>query len=266
MYDMTNNDEKLNFENVLKTLENKGSSFVIATVIRTMSSTAAKPGMKAIISNKGEILSGWLGGGCVTNAVRNTALETLNLKKPKLVVLSPDDIKEDLDELKSDQTFHKKNYCPSEGSMDIFVEPFYPKSELIIYGNTPIANELAKFGEKYSFNVVHVRNFQDDNNNNLNEFSEKFIVIATQGNSDLIAITESLKVKATYIGLVASQKKYQALKKKIIDDGVSQEKLKDIICPAGIFINAIMPEEVALSIFAEIIELKRSGKIGSKKF
>ena len=71
---MTNNDEKLNFENVLKTLENKGSSFVIATVIRTMSSTAAKPGMKAIISNKGEILSGWLGGGCVTNAVRNTCL------------------------------------------------------------------------------------------------------------------------------------------------------------------------------------------------
>ena len=45
-----------------------------------------------------------------------------------------------------------------------------------------------------------------------------------------------------------------------------QKKLKDVICPAGIFINAIMPEEVALSIFAEIIELKRSGKIGSKKF
>ena len=89
MRNMTNNEEKLNFENVLETLEKKGSSFVIATVIRTMSSTAAKPGMKAIISNKGEILSGWLGGGCVTNAVRNTALETLNLKKPKLVVLSP---------------------------------------------------------------------------------------------------------------------------------------------------------------------------------
>ena len=266
MRSMTNNEEKLNFENVLEALEKKGSSFVIATVIRTMSSTAAKPGMKAIISNKGEILSGWLGGGCVTNAVRNTALETLNLKKPKLVVLSPDDIKEDLDELNNDQTFHKKNYCPSEGSMDIFVEPFYPKSELIIYGDTPIANELVKFGEKYSFNVVNVKNFQDVENYNLNKFSEKFVVIATQGNSDLVAITESLKIKATYIGLVASKKKFQALKKKITDDGISQEKLKDIICPAGIFINAIMPEEVALSIFAEIIELKRSGKIGSKKF
>ena len=103
-------------------------------------------------------------------------------------------------------------------------------------------------------------------NYNLNKFSEKFVVIATQGNSDLVAITESLKIKATYIGLVASKKKFQALKKKITDDGISQEKLKDIICPAGIFINAIMPEEVALSIFAEIIELKRSGKIGSKKF
>ena len=51
---MTNSEEKLNFENVMETLEKKGSSFVIATVIRTMSSTAAKPGMKAIISNKGD--------------------------------------------------------------------------------------------------------------------------------------------------------------------------------------------------------------------
>ena len=266
MRNMTNNEEKLNFENVLETLEKKGSSFVIATVIRTMSSTAAKPGMKAIISNKGEILSGWLGGGCVTNAVRNTALETLNLKKPKLVVLSPEDIKEDSDQSKNDQIFHKKNYCPSEGSMDIFVEPFYPKSELIIYGNTPIANELAKFGEKYSFNVVHLKKIQDVDNYNLNEFSEKFVVIASQGSSDIEAITESLKIKANYIGLVASKNKFNALKKKITDDGVSPEKLKDIICPAGIFISAIMPEEVALSIFAEIIELKRSGKIRSKKF
>ena len=65
---------------------------------------------------------------------------------------------------------------------------------------------------------------------------------------------------------ISISKVTNCLREKIIDDGVSQEKLKDIICPAGIFINAIMPEEVALSIFAEIIELKRSGKIGSKKF
>ena len=85
---MIDNDKKQDFEQVLDSLEKKGSSFAIATVIRTMSSTAAKPGMKAIISDKGEILSGWLGGGCVTNAVCNTAIETLNFKKPKLVVLT----------------------------------------------------------------------------------------------------------------------------------------------------------------------------------
>ena len=56
MYNMTNNEDKLNFENILEDLEKNGSSFVIATVIRTMSSTAAKPGMKAIISNKGKIV------------------------------------------------------------------------------------------------------------------------------------------------------------------------------------------------------------------
>ena len=67
------NKTKQNFDEVIHLLEKNGSSFAIATVIRTMSSTAAKPGMKAIISDKGEILSGWLGGGCVTNAVCNTA-------------------------------------------------------------------------------------------------------------------------------------------------------------------------------------------------
>ena len=73
------NKTKQNFDEVIDLLEKNGSSFAIATVIRTMSSTAAKPGMKAIISDKGEILSGWLGGGCVTNAVCNTAKETLGM-------------------------------------------------------------------------------------------------------------------------------------------------------------------------------------------
>ena len=63
------NKTKQNFDEVIHLLEKIGSSFAIATVIRTMSSTPSKPGMKAIISDKGKNLSGWLGGGCVTNAV-----------------------------------------------------------------------------------------------------------------------------------------------------------------------------------------------------
>ena len=165
------NKTKQNFDEVIDLLEKNGSSFAIATVIRTMSSTAAKPGMKAIISDKGEILSGWLGGGCVTNAVCNTAKETLNFKKPKLVVLSPDDLKKDLKELDNNQTFHKKNYCPSEGSMDIFVEPFYPKPELIVYGNTPIADELIKFAEKFSFNFVQFKDLEENKKLNLKKHS-----------------------------------------------------------------------------------------------
>ena len=262
---MIDNNKKQDFEQVLDSLEKKGSSFAIATVIRTMSSTAAKPGMKAIISDKGEILSGWLGGGCVTNAVCNTAKETLNFKKPKLVVLSPDELKKDLKELDNDQTFHKKNYCPSEGSMDVFVEPFYPKPELIVFGNTPIANELIKFAEKFSFNFVQIKNFEKKEKLNLKKHSEKFILIATQGNYDLSAIKEAIKIKANYTGLIASKKKFETLKRTLIKDGF-QENIQQITCPAGIFISAIMPEEVALSIFAEIIELKRSGEIKSKKF
>ena len=259
------NKTKQNFDEVIHLLEKNGSSFAIATVIRTMSSTAAKPGMKAIISDKGEILSGWLGGGCVTNAVCKTAKETLHLKKPKLVVLSPDDLKKDSKELDNDQTFHKKNYCPSEGSMDIFVEPFHPKPELIVYGNTPIANELIKFAEKFSFNFVQFKDLEENQKLNLKQQSEKYIIIATQGNSDLSAIKDAIKIKANYTGLIASKKKFEALKKTLISEGF-QENIQKITCPAGIYISAIMPEEVALSIFAEIIELKRSGQIRSKKF
>ena len=265
MFNMTKNNKNFNFETVFKMLEEEGSSFAIATVIRTMSSTAAKPGMKAIISHEGQILSGWLGGSCVTTAVCNTAIETINLKKTKLVVLRPSDLQDDNEIKNDDQVFHKKNYCPSEGSMDIFVEPFYPKPELIIYGNTPIADELVKFGKKYNFNVINIVS-EAERIKNSNSNSEKFIVLATQGDGDLRAINDALKNSSNYIGLVASKKKFTVLKKKMVEDGVSDAKLKRIICPAGIDINAVMPEEVALSIFAEIIQFKRSGKLTNRKF
>jgi xanthine dehydrogenase accessory factor len=265
MLDMKNDTKQNDFDSVFKVLEKKGSSFAIATVIRTMSSTAAKPGMKAIISASGKIVSGWLGGGCITTAVCKTAVETLKQKKPKLVVLRPSDLLDDNNIKNDDQIFHKKNYCPSEGSMDIFVEPFYPKPELIIYGNTPIADELVKFGKKYNFNVVII-NDEEKNNKNFKSNSEKFVVLATQGEGDLKAINSSLEYSSNYIGLVASKKKFNVLKKKMIEKGCSETNLKRLICPAGIDINAVMPEEVALSIFAEIIQLKRAGKLTNRKF
>jgi xanthine dehydrogenase accessory factor len=123
---MTKNNKKFNFETVFKMLEEEGSSFAIATVIRTMSSTAAKPGMKAIISHEGQILSGWLGGSCVTTAVCNTAIETINLKKTKLVVLRPSDLQDDNEIKNDDQVFHKKKLLSKRRFNGYFRGAFLP--------------------------------------------------------------------------------------------------------------------------------------------
>ncbi len=266
MPNLTYSFDKFKFDSLIKKLEINGSSFVIATVTRTMSSTAVKPGMKAIISNKGEIVEGWLGGSCVTSAVKRTSLETLKLNKPKLLIIRPDLIRKDLND---EQVLHTENHCPSEGSMDIFIEPFYPRPLLILYGKSPIAQELEKIGNRFNFNVL-IKDQSDSlkkmiQNNSHTEL-EIFSVIATQGTGDLEALIDVFNYKSKYIGLVASKKKFGVLKDKILQNGIKKKDVLRIVCPAGISINALLPEEVALSIFAEIIQIKRSGKMTNAKY
>ena len=134
-----------------------GEAFALATVVRTISVTAAKAGAKALITPDGAIEEGWIGGGCARAAVLKAARQSLLDGRSRLVSIAP---QEGLDELgvapgqERDGVLFAKNSCPSQGTMDIFVEPVLPKPRLLILGASPVAVALAELAPTFGFAVT----------------------------------------------------------------------------------------------------------------
>lgn len=254
-------------------LKQADEAFAIATVVRTVSITSAKAGAKAIIQENGIITEGWIGGGCARSAVLKAAAEALQDGTPRLVSIQPEDLLKDIGVSvgeEKDGIKFARNMCPSQGTMDVFVEPILPSPELVIFGSSPVAIALSNLSAPFGFSITvcalekHHQNFHNvDKRINGFEFtsngkSRTFMIIATQGSGDEAALLSAFTSNPNYLAFVGSAKKAESLKKKLQDKGIPIEKLSKLKAPAGLDIKAITPEEIALSILAEIIQLKRT--------
>jgi xanthine dehydrogenase accessory factor len=246
-----------------------GVPHAVATVVRTLSSTAAKPGMKAIILESGDFAEGWLGGGCVTSAVRRAAKTAIETGEATLVCLRPEELLgEDANET---MVTLARNGCPSKGSMDIFVEPVVPLPELTVYGSGPVALALAQISRAFGFTLTMCGNLEASeadadryfvSPNELDQHpltnADRYIVVATQGGGDVAALISALSGAAIYMAFVGSRRKFAAYGQKLVAAGISQQRLDEVYSPAGVHINAVTPEEIALSIMAEIVKVRRA--------
>ena len=250
-------------------LRANGIPHAVATVVRTLSSTAAKPGMKAIVLESGEFAEGWLGGGCVTSAVRRAAQTAIETGEATLVCLRPEELL--ADESDGVMVTLARNGCPSKGSMDIFVEPVVPLPELIVYGHGPVAVALSRIARGFGFTLTVCgdvdRDLVDadfhftspaDMRSNPPSNADRYIVVATQGAGDIAALTSALAGSAAYAAFVGSRRKFASYGPKLLAAGVSQSRLDAVRSPAGVHINAVTPEEIALSIMAEIVQNRRA--------
>jgi xanthine dehydrogenase accessory factor len=161
--------------------------------------------------------------------------------------------------------------CYSGGTMEIYIEPYLPAPQLLVCGASPAAEALVKIGAAVAFNVVLIDPsatkekfsaaelvFLRIEPEKLSRTRERYAVVATNGNWDEEAIKTLLPLSPIYLGLVASKKRFQQIHKDLRDAGVATEKLDLIKCPAGIDMPARTFPEVALSIIAEIVTLRRS--------
>src|ERR1700755_1582814 len=186
-------------------------AFVLATVVRTVSVTAAKAGAKAVIRPDGRITSGWIGGGCARGAVLKAAREALADGKPRLVSVQPEDLLAELGVKPGenrDGVRFAENMCPSKGTMDIFVEPVLPHPSLVVLGASPVALSLAAQARQLGYHVtvaapaadfvsepdahVIVDGFEP---RYLNE-ARRFVVVSTQGKGDEAALKQAIAVEA----------------------------------------------------------------------
>ena len=250
-------------------------AFVLATVVRTVSATAAKAGAKAVIRADGTIGAGWIGGGCARGAVLRAARDALVDGEPRLVSVQPENLLAELGvepgESRDGISF-AKNACPSLGTMDIFIEPILPKPLLFVLGASPVALALCELARRFGFHVIAAAPPADfaeepDADLKLQDFSipdapgaRRFIVVSTQSKGDEAALKAALMAEAEYRGFVGSRRKITALRERLAAAGVSEEMLKGVKAPAGLDLGAITPDEIALSILAEIIEVRRRGQ------
>src|SRR5215813_5681071 len=145
---------------VLDTISDRraeGRPFALATVVRTVAATAAKAGAKAVILPDGTISEGWIGGGCARAAVLKAAHEALADGKPRLVSVQPPDALQDQGLAAGEERAGVRfasNLCPSQGTMDVFVEPVLPHPQIVVCGASPVAVAVAELGRRIGFAVT----------------------------------------------------------------------------------------------------------------
>ena len=248
-------------------LESAGRPFVVATVVAVARPTSARPGASGIVHPDGTI-EGWVGGSCAQPVVVREALHALADGQPRLLRLSKDAPAEGR---RGDGVIELVMTCHSGGTLEIYVEPHLPAPLLWIAGTTPIAGALASLGAASGWRVTvfdpvaNAEDFpaaervtQETALARVDPESSPYLVVATQGVWDEEALAAGLRRNASYVGLVASPTRANVVRQWLRDEtGLAEERLAALRAPAGIDLGAETAEEIALSILAELVQVRR---------
>jgi xanthine dehydrogenase accessory factor len=262
----------------ISTRKEAGEPFAVATVVRTVAATAAKAGAKAVILPDGTISAGWIGGGCARAAVLKAARDAIADGRARLVSVQPPDALDDQGITAGNErggVRFAKNLCPSQGTMDIFVEPMLPRPQVVILGASPVAVAVADFARRAGFAITvcapaaeqaafaEVDRRIDGYALPVEDAGARYLVVATQGRGDEAALLPALAIDTDYVAFVGSRKKAEALKTALCQQGVKPERLAKLKAPAGLDLGAITPEEIAVSIIAEIVATRRGKAVAT---
>ncbi|WP_321397027.1 XdhC family protein [Emcibacter sp.] len=238
--------------------------YVLVTIIRVSGHAAAKPGDKAIVTSGGDII-GSIGGGCLRGAVVKAARMAIETGEPQFIRTVPKDKIDEVPEEEDIKTY--PSACPSRGEVEVFLEPVKPKPVLVVFGETELAHTLVAFGRALGFKAVHglsetdggsagTESFDLDSLSGESNLKADYIVVATQGVKDKITLEASLKSSCPHVFFVASVKKANFWRERLGEAGMTDREMLKLISPAGLHIRAESPAEIALSILAQIVQIK----------
>lgn len=232
--------------------------FVMATVVRAVAPTSARCGDKALLTPPG-MLSGWVGGSCAEPIVRDEAEAALVDGLPRLVRITPDT---DSVLERAGLTVHRMT-CFSGGELDIYLEPHLPPPTLVVIGTSPIARALVELGRVMKYEVGLIDSAAGLLHDAAFEPATTAMVVSTHGTFDDEALEWAARFTPSYLGLVASPRRRTQVLGALKAKGVDDEVLAHVHAPAGIDLGARTPEEIALTIFAELVAQRR-GKVVPK--
>jgi xanthine dehydrogenase accessory factor len=263
-------------------LTEQGSAFVIATVVRVGHPTSVKPGNVALVHADGAI-EGFVGGVCAQHSVRLYSLRSIESGEPLLLRILPDPAKspggdsvagsagaepaslappeEDPSqtvEVSDDEgTVTVQNPCLSGGAIEVFLEPVLPAPRVLLAGDSPIIAALRRLGPELGLSL------QSTADGGVPTRGDLGLIVAAHGRDELAVVQAALEAGLPYVGLVASRKRGAAVLDQLREIGVAQELLERVDTPAGLDIGARSAAEIALSILARVVEVRRRSAAGA---
>ena len=260
-----------NAETVLdaaRRLQNAGMPYALVSVIKALAPASARPGDKAIVTAEGD-LHGWVGGGCAQPAVIRTVRQALSDGRARLIRIAPtaDGFEKDLGDV-----LEFGMACHSGGTLELFIDPVLPRARLVVIGASPVATSLTQLAPRVGFAVTLVAHEADAAawpdaqqviaSDDVAAVAPRvaagaWVVVATQGRRDVQALRLALALKARQVSFVASARKAQVLKDSLVTAGADAASVAEIVAPAGYPMAATTPEEIALSVLAAVVSLRR---------
>jgi xanthine dehydrogenase accessory factor len=250
----------------------RGEPFVFAMVVRREPASSAQPGNLAVVTRDG-VMHGWLGGSCIQPTVEREARRAMAEGKALLISLTPDPGQD----RRPGVVVHPMT-CHSGGTVDIYLEPVRPAPRMLVFGLSPTARALSTEGKAMGWAVDVVdpdaeavdfpgadrvlRELPRDDTATAPRLrsSELYAVVTTMGQRDDDALVAALPLEPTYLGVVASRKRFAEIREAVVGRGVAPEALQRVRNPAGIDLGAKLPEEIALSVLAEIVQLSHAAQ------
>ena len=234
----------------------QGTPFVTATIVRARRPTNVQAGNVALVLGDGTI-EGFIGGVCTEHSVRVCSLQAIETSEALLLRIVPDGPVAETDvtgrEISSEEgAVTVQNTCLSGGEIEIFLEPVLPAPRVLVVGDSPIAAALGSLGAELGLELVAVEGGVPDP-----APGDLALVVAAHGRDELHTLRRGLETGVPYVGLVASPKRGAGVIAELRADGVPEEHLELIDVPAGIDIGARTPAEIALSILATIVAVRR---------
>jgi xanthine dehydrogenase accessory factor len=254
-------------------LQEAQQAFALVTVLRAQAPTSAKAGDKALVTADGQI-HGWIGGGCAQPAVVKTVRQALADGQPQTIRIAPTDTTA---ERTLGDVLEFGMACHSGGTLELFIDPVLPATQLTVFGDSPVARALAGLAPRVGMRVALVAQgasaadhpdaaavLDSDDVAQVREHlpSGGYAVVATQGRRDLQGLKAALALQPSHLWFVASERKAGVLRESLVSAGEDADAVARIIAPAGESIGAHTPEEIALSVLAAVVAARR-GRVQS---
>ena len=252
------------YEEILR-LRRLGQKSALATIVQVNGSIPSFESAKMLVREDGTIV-GTVGGGCVEADVWTAAREVIETEKPKHLTFT----------LGHDASYDTGLICG--GQLNVFVEPVIPAPRAFIFGGGHVSKSLSKVAQIAGFETVIVDDREafankerfpeadeiysgdyEDVFPKLTVHGSSYIVIVTRGHRDDMRVLRwAITTNARYISMIGSRRKTISVVKALEEEGFQREQFERIFAPMGLEIGAITPEEIAVSVVAEMIAVRRA--------